>query len=79
MILEITVRTNHGYCGACAKSRGFRRRLTHLGWILRGLAMLPCLPFLLIYMEGLRVVRPPRVRLVRGNSPAKRRDPAILA
>ena len=57
MILEITARSYHGYCGVCAKSRGFRRRISQLGWILRGLLLLPCLPFMLIYMEGLRLVR----------------------
>jgi hypothetical protein len=57
MILGITARSNHGSCGVCAKRRGFRRRISQLGWILRGLLLLPCLPFMLIYMEGLRMVR----------------------
>lgn len=57
MILEITASLNHGYCGVCAKSRGFRPLLSQMGWILRGLLMLPWVPFMLIYLEGLRVLR----------------------
>ena len=57
MILEVTACSNAGCCGVCAKHRGFKQRLSQFGWVLRGLLILPFLPFMLVYFEGLRLVR----------------------
>ena len=86
MILEVTAATNAGFCGTCARTRGWRYRLKHIGFFLSAVGFVlfavVCGPFIAGYLAirgGIRMRRFPFDRAALLSAIAAIHPPGIAA